>query len=354
MRQYPAAFEQVLGPKELAQLSKPLLWVQFVLTPEFTPEVLDDLTVSINCFPVANRRLNKVNYRLNSFFNIIPLLSAEQFFSIQSVEGTVAGGAGRTAYTFYPFDHFDPTGKGSYTIRSGDLERFDSRNAAEYLNYLVELLRDESRAFAAFGQDFIATTIKELNQNISLIEQRLMQNKVLLHHAPTYLLINPIEERDTIFVKFWTCNGEMGNGLRSGSVVELYQGADIRKESLVLMTTSSGGRDRLKNTEVLAAYKSVLISRDRIVTEQDIVNFCAYFLGDKAGPVTVSRAMAISARPAEGFVPVIRVQITPSDHVDTDEEEWAGICRELTSELSRQSVVGANYQVALGQETFTA
>ena len=76
-------------------------------------------------------------------------------------------------YSGLPFGNTSvPDMKGTYTLRTGDVERFDSRNAMEYMNYLLELLRDESSAFAALGQDFVASQIKELNQNIAQLEQK--------------------------------------------------------------------------------------------------------------------------------------------------------------------------------------
>ncbi len=40
---------------------------------------------------------------------------------------------------------------GTYTLHSGGVERFDTRNIHEMINYLLELLRSESAAFAGYG-----------------------------------------------------------------------------------------------------------------------------------------------------------------------------------------------------------
>jgi len=342
LSRFPAEWRDHLGMTDLNLLQEELLWLRFQFPPEFNAQVLDDLTVAVNCFPVANRHLNSITYRLNSYFNIIPLLTDEQFFAVHAVDGTYSENSGRTDYVFYPFDRYNHSDKGTYTVRSGDLQRFDSRNAAEYLNYLVELLRDESRAFAAFGQDFLATTIKDLNQNIELISQKIRQNLNLLHTAPTYLLINPLQEGDTIFVQYWTCNGESGNGIRSGSKMDLYEGSSFKKESLVLMTQTTGGMDKLKNTEVLTAFKSVLLSRNRLVTAADIQNFCFNYLQGKAQDVKVSKGVAISAMPDQGLIPVINVSIAPSSGAVAD---WEHVKTELLAELKDKSAVDVNYSI---------
>ncbi len=346
-QKYPVEFGETMGSKELQLFKTELVWVKLVFRPEFTTDVLEDLTIAINCFPVLNRHLNNTTYRLQSFFNIIPLTSNEQFLSIDKVESTLPEAKGDKEYKYYSFDQFDKSEKGTYAIRQGDLERFDSRNAMEYMNYLVDLLRDESRAFAALGQDFIATLIKNLNQNIAQIEQKIKLNAVALNSIPAYLLINPIAEGDTVFTQFWTCNGETGNGIRSGTKMELYEGSVLKREGIVLMTTTTGGTNKLKNTETLPAYKSVLISRGRIVTQEDIKAFCYYYLKDKAAvrALEVKKGVGISTKPQEGLIPTVDINIITVKNEQLGPEEWEAIKHELLVSLEAQSAVDLNYRV---------
>ena len=348
LQNYPREFEDYLGTAGLSQLSKKMLWFRFVLPPEFTTLVLEDLTISTNCFPIANRQLNRINYRLNSYFNIIPLLTEQQFFAVRSVEGTKVGPEGRGDYVYYPFDQYDKQERGQFSVRTGDIERFDSRNAAEYLNYLVELLRDESSAFAAFGQDFMSSTIKDLNQNIGLIEQKIKQNTSLLHSSPSYLLINPLEENDTIFVQFWTCSGEQGNNIRSGSKMILFEGQSFRGDTIALMTQTTGGMDKLKNTEILTSFKSVLLSRNRIVTATDIRNFCFAYLQNKVVDVKVSKGVGVSPQPNQGLMPVVNVQLIPNSQIEISDLEWESTKAELMAELQNGSAIQSNYSISIG------
>ena len=315
--------------------------------PEFSYDVLDDLTISINCFPVVNRHLNDITYRLQQFFNIIPLLSQEQFFSVEKIESTSNEAKGDKEYKYYSFDLFDNSKKGTYTIRSGDLERFDSRNAMEYINYLVELLRDESRSFSALGQDFISSAIKSLNQSISQIEQKIKQSGVIVENTPAYLLINPIADSDTIFIRFWTSNGEQGNFVRGGSQLEMYEGSQFKKEGLALMTTTTGGANKLKNTETLAAYKSVLTSRGRIMTQEDIKSFCDYFLYGKADvkSLEVTKGVGIGTGPLQGLIPTVDININALKKDQLEAEEWDALKHELLVNLEEQSAVNLNYRV---------
>jgi len=344
-RKYPTEFEDVLTAQELKTFTKDLVWIKFVFTPNFDSNILENLYININCFPIVNRHLNEITYRLQSYFNIIPLVTTEQFLTIDKVEGATEINGSKN-YFYYPFDKFDQTKKGSYAVRSGNVERFDSRNATEYLNYLLELLRDESGAFAAIGQDFIASLIKELNQNITQIEQKVKQNIAQLNFSPSYLLINPSVEGDTIFAKYYTTNGDVANGIRSGNKLDLYEGSDVAKDSIMLMTNTIGGSDALKSTETLQAYRNVLISRGRLVTMQDIHSFCAYFLQNKAKKFEIKQGVGISSKPAEGLIQTIDITINPQAK-EYDNEEWQGIQTDLKNQLEMQSAINMNYRIFL-------
>ncbi|MBS1614701.1 MAG: type VI secretion system baseplate subunit TssF, partial [Bacteroidetes bacterium] len=91
---YPQEFDQHLQPSDLAQMEDSLIWFKLKFPPEFTAELTENLTIGINCFPVVNRHINELSYRLNAYFNIIPLLTSEQFLAVKSVEGTVVGPGG--------------------------------------------------------------------------------------------------------------------------------------------------------------------------------------------------------------------------------------------------------------------
>jgi hypothetical protein len=341
---YPPEFEEYLSLADLSKFQQNLLWVKATFLPEFDEQVLDEVAVHINCFPVLNRRLNEIRYRVQTAFNIIPLLSSEQFMSLHRVQGSEGADHKDAGYVSTPFDDRELRNRGTYTLRTGQVERFDDRSAVEYLNYLVELLRDESRAFAALGQDFVISLIKDLNQNIAQIEQKVKQNVNLLNQAPVYLVVNPRVEGDNVFVEFWSTGGESSNGIRSGSRLEVYLGAEVQAQSLLLVTGTTGGRDKMKNTEVLNAYKSSLMTRGRLVTLEDVRSYCAMVLNDKARRIEVKKGVGIGHLPGEGLVHTIDVQVTRGG-AQAAEEEWQNIAHDLESRLREHSAAWVNYRV---------
>jgi hypothetical protein len=323
------------------------LWLKLTFPAAFSPSIINNIVVAANCFPVLNRKLCEIRYRLQRNINIVPLFSDEAFLDIQSVENTEG-----QVYTGNPLELGSIDLKGVYSVRHSGVERFDRRNAKELLNDLVSLLRDESGAFAAYGQDFLSSTIKELNENIALIEKKLLQNNKKFDNLSSFLFIRPINEGDSIQVRYWTTNGSEGSGIRSGQKVELYHAPDInQKRELVLLTTSYGGRDELQGNELLFAYRSALITRDRVITVHDIENLAIKVFGKSLLDVNIINGIETSPMNYEGLVRTIDIHlklIPPSDFGQTNDElSYEGLKNDFQIKLMNQSVINSRYRVFL-------
>jgi hypothetical protein len=343
---FPKEWSGKLSSNDQSNFEKKLLWIKLELPPIFNREILNDISVSINCFPVINKRMNRLTHNLNSYFNIVPLLCNEQFLDVFYVKGYSYKTQLMENYLFYPFENYSEEEQGRYTIRNSNIQRFDSRNATESINYLVEVLRDEARAFAAFGQDFISSTLKTLNQNIEVIATKLKQNADSMLQSPTYLLVNPIKGSDSLEIQYWSCNGKIANGIRSGTDFILYEGSNFKKDSLVSLTQASGGKDKLNNAEILNAFKSVLLSRNRLVTEMDVVNFCKFYLQDLCEEVNVTTNVTISSNPVQGYIRVIEVSIKLTDDTLSNEDK-ARLKNELANLLEEKSMINYNFRIEL-------
>jgi hypothetical protein len=337
---YPEILENHYSPEQLKGFKDKLHWFKFSFSPSFDSSVLDELSISINCVPVLNRKLCETRYRLQSFINIIPLIAEDTFLDISSVRN-IAG----KAYYENPIEQNILDTKGSYSVRSSGVERFDHRSAQELLSYTTELLRDESGAFAAYGQDFIASAIRDINEGIGLIRKKIEQNNIDLKQRSTFLFVKPYEEGDNIYAEFWTTAGASGNGIRSGTKLDVYNGSDINpKKGVYLITTSAGGADRLKGSQLLYAYKNALLSRDRIVSVQDIVNTCQQVWGIKSKGAEVKRGVMVSTIPEEGLVSTTDIFVKLRKN-DIPEEEIEALKHELFVKLKYSSDMNARYRI---------
>jgi hypothetical protein len=343
-KNYPDAFTKSLSPAVLQKLTEKAVWIKVVFPTNLQQELMNEVIVKVNAFPVMNCKRNELRYRLRNGRNIIPIpnIQNERFLAVKSFTD------GRSQYKAISFRKSGDEEVGTYTLRTGGLERFDNRNGREMIQYLLELLRSESAAFSAFGHDFIASTLKEMNQFISLMEQKTNTNISDATEIPNYIIAKPSENQEMMFIDYWTTNTHLGNNIRSGARLQQSNGVAVQGDSLMLITSSMGGKDKLKSEEKLYAFKYGLLTRDRIVTVEDIRSFCFYELGNRISNVSVKKGFVISNNPKEGVKRTIDVVLTPAQQKITNTEEWDQQCDQLKSKLQTRSGMTYNYRILSG------
>ncbi len=332
-KKYPPEFEQIFMEDDLKKLKDDLLWIRVQLPHGLPAEAVAEVSCNINSFPVVNRKLVNSNrpFALNKNFNIVPLpTNGEDFLSVKRV---FAGGS--REYRAVPFRRINQQEPETYAVRKGGVGRFDRRNATEMVNYILEMMRDESVAFTALGGSNLSREIMQLGQDLSRIEQNIMR-KSLLEDPMPFMLIKPKKPED-VWIEYWTTNGEFANKIVSGSNLKSVATSDFQKENLMILASSYGGRGALNDAEKLYAYKNALLTRGRIVTAEDIKSTCFAELGNKISGVTVKKGMAHDPLPHRGLQRTLDVQLKPSPGFDASEEEWKGLCKDLEAFLQQKS-----------------
>jgi hypothetical protein len=340
---YPALFEQWFNKTDLQDAKDPLVWVEIRFPTMVSPEALDNLICNINCFPVLNRKLNKLSYRLQSNLNIVPLDAEGSFLSVKEI--VTSSGLGIKLVPFgNPYDLQAET----YTLRYG-VNRFNERNSYETLVNLLDLVREESSFFSSLGEDFLAQHIRELNQILARMESKVkLQNK---HEAPfPFLAVRSGKEGSTVGVEFWTCMGEAANKVPMGTKLFPYQHSYVKSENLYLVTTTGGGRDNMSDADKLVHYKKALFTRNRIVTPEDLRTVVAAELGQSLKSVDIRKAFMKGTLPGEGFMRCVQVTITPVDDDETDEKEWEQKLLRLKILLEKQSANNLPYHLSLQKQ----
>jgi hypothetical protein len=343
MQAYPAVFKNLFAENDLQKLTDNLLWIKIVFPAAMQQDHLDEVYAYLNTFPVMNRRLNDLKYRLKGGSNVIPLRTPalEQFLSVKSLSDE------KHQYKSVPYRKKEEEEIGTYTLRRGGVERFDSRNAREMISNLLELLRSESSAFAAYGYDFIATTLREMDQRIALMEEK---TKGYINNAteiPNYIITKPFEGYDMMYAEFWTTLAELANNIRSGAKLQQAKGVKVKPDSVTLMSTTIGGKNRLRPEERVNAFKYGIMTRDRIVTKEDIRNFCFYELGNRISRVEVTRGFKMEEHSKQAFKRTIDVWLTPSETERLETKEWELICEQLKSKLQSRSGITNHYRIQM-------
>ncbi len=332
-KEYPAEFKDVFNEKDLGKLKKGMVWIQIKFPPSVSLDVINEVSCTMNCFPVINRKLNEVTFRLQTDrTNIIPLSAKDDLFLAMNKVKTDTGVEYSSSNSIKDVQKINP---GTYVITQGNLERFDSRGAADYLSYLLSLVSNETAAFTAYGQEFVSSSLKEINQIMASLNQKISQKEIGSDQA-NYLIIKPTDAKN-IFIEFWSTAGETGNNVKSGTPLTPYSNYNIDTASAVLILGSSGGKDPLSPQETLNTYKQALMTRERIVTKEDIKVTCLKELGKQVSDIEVQNGWTIDPAAKTGFIKTIDVAITYSDNTGKTSEEWNIICRRLKTILELKS-----------------
>jgi hypothetical protein len=196
------------------------------------------------------------------------------------------------------------------SLHYGGVERFNEKDAVKAVESLIQQLRNESVAFSNMGFDFFNNEIKALQQNLNKLEQQ-MQDKQLMKGDTPYLMIADKEKIGTsnIFIKYWSTNGEEANNIRSSSPLNLHNNMDVESSSVLLLTPTHGGRNQLSDKDKVLAYKSALLSKEKLVTHEDIVAFCRLRLAMQDATIEVVKGYSVQEKSVHGFLKTIQVHI---------------------------------------------
>ncbi|MCE6988882.1 hypothetical protein [Dyadobacter sp. CY323] len=330
---YPAAFEDMFDNRTLQMLKKQLVWVKVNLPDSFPSAGFENITVALNAFPVLNKKLHKLTYRLQSGLNGVALPSADAFLGVNAVvnqKNQVYAATGKNLY-----QDEEASGK-VYTLRQQGIGRFDQRNAKAVLYQLMELLRDEVTAFNAIGEDFLSSLLREIAQNMARIEQKLGVKKASETTAQPFLVIQGKKDPDTLFVSYWTTLSESANGLPAGSKLQSYAATGISNADMLLLTKSAGGKPKPDETAYVQELRKNIITRNRLVTMEDIRTFCRAELGDRLKSVQVKPHFMPSTMPGQGFVRCVQIALTPIGN-QANNSEWTGACQTLELKIKKLS-----------------
>ncbi|HLK97875.1 MAG TPA: type VI secretion system baseplate subunit TssF [Hymenobacter sp.] len=335
---FPATLAPRFPAEVMQTFTQPLIWLEIRFSHALPPEALTTITCGLNCFPVLNRRLNKQLFRLQPALNIFPLHSEEPFLAIKEVYSLR-----NVIFRSTTLSSLQDNETDTYTLRYG-AGRFDARSGKEALLELLDLLRDESRAFTATGTDFVSNTLRELNQNLARLEERVTQTEAEAAGDPApYVMLRPRDANDSVYLEYWSSDGEAGNRLPTGSSLQVYDGHYI--DSVQLLTTTTGGRERPRPEERVHELRKNLLSRNRIVTLEDIRAACWAELGGQLSQVSIEKGFRKGTAPTAGFVRCIRVQLTPASTSRLSSPEWQRTAQELQMSLANQSAMNLPYEV---------
>lgn len=330
---YPSEFEDWFDTRTLQTLKKPLVWVKVQWPAAYPQAGFEQLHVTLNAFPVQNKQLNKITYRLQPGLNGIALPTADAFMGVHTVINQKNQVYTASEKNLYTEDGETPR---VYTLRQQGIGRFDKRDARAILYQLMELLRDEVTAFAAIGEDFLASILREIAQNMARVEQKLGIKKASETTAQPFLVIRSDKNPDVLFITYWSTLAEQANGLPTGSRLQSYSASGISNSDIITLTRSAGGKAKPDEMEYVRELRKNIVTRNRLVTLEDIRAFCNAELGNRLRKIQVKPHFMPGKMAGQGFVRCIQIGLTPAGTAAMT-TDWARECELLQLKISKLS-----------------
>lgn len=330
----PKEFDTIFQEEDVTRLGKEeLLWIKVVFPHIIGNDILSDIYCATNCFPVVNKKLNETQGNINDLLNVYPLNTQDKYF----LELYSALNDKNEVFEVITDNKENSSDDYAY-LRYGGITRFDERNANEMIHYLIDLVRDESAAFSKLGNEFTENNLNEINQIISRFKQKMEQSEMLQRNTP-YLILNvKNNKKGTLYAKYWSTDGEEANKINTFSKLHLHKGSDFEKNSALLVSSSRGGRDELKNTEKIYAYRESLISNQRIVTRQDIIILCQKHFKDAVKRVEIKNGIQTSINNQIGYTPTIDIILSKNNAVAYTENDWEFLTDDLLEILKSRAL----------------
>jgi hypothetical protein len=236
----------------------------------------------------------------------------------------------------------------TYTLFYGGLENYDSRNAKFFLKKLVRALREDISAFSSINADYIDATMTKINEEINIIENKITNSYSHVNdEEEVYALIHEVEKSKIIYCSYWTSNGQVANNLKKGTILKQTVLSELIQDSTVFETTSFGGVYKNNKAEKLINLRYGFLSKERLVTKQDIKSAVHYHLRNITKDVFITDGVGISKERKKGLFRTIDVQVVLQDKysLHSDNKEKIGLF--LKETLEKQSVMNIPFQITI-------
>jgi len=308
------------------------LWIELISSNPTSSNMIKEMQCQTNCIPVFNRRNREISHRMNNFFNIINLPGEDQFYDIEEVSSS----HGNKYTSINQLQSENEMSFGTYEVRHHRTGRIDEDEVISKLNYLIELLRDESSAFSALDLNFLSVHLRTLDQNIEQLRNKIPQSQLLSNN--NYLILQSKQENDTVFIKFWTTEGLHGNHLNTKSEIIPFENYDIVQSSLGLVVDMSMGRDKLSSNERLRMLQWQLTSKDSIYSKEDIVRFCLA-KSSMIKDVQTKYMMHQMPESNKGFQKVLNVELTSISTQNIEKKDKERLKLEIQKNIENKSLI---------------
>lgn len=327
---------------ELHDVASQLYWIRLEFPAVFTLDDMASMGVHLNTVPVINRRLIRKLHSLEREGRILSLSTSDQghFLSIESLEDNLGK-------VYIPRERsYEAGALGVYSLYFGDLERFDASDAQRQLRRVLQLVREEGNAFSAVDNSSFASVLKELQDRLTTLEKTVGKMQSESGPSKAFLMTMPEAEAEHLALSYWESTGGLANGLSPQDIIQSLEPDKFDSASIRLRTKTKGGRAAETEDMLIAHLRYGLLSKERIVTREDVKSYLKHRLGITLKQVDLRDCVTISQEPNKGLVRCTDVFLElVKQGTELNEEEQAHLSSRLETELKERSVAHTTYKV---------
>lgn len=318
-----------------------LLWIKIVFPEIFTKTHFENLEVYLNTFPVVNRQLVYKQHNFRTTGRIIPLKcpSRTHFLNIRSFQDN----KGREYVNRLNQYEEEPTG--IFSLYFGELERFDSDNARSLISKVLQLIKEDGNAFASMNPDALSTQLKELFNKITEIEKSLDTTLKEDNRIKAFVLSVPKKDASNAEIKYWSTSGSLANGFDERTLVQQFNIEKYDASGIMLRTRMQGGMTHDSEQDLINSLRYGLLSRERIISKEDIKNYILHQLGRYVDSIEVGNGVAISPDSKKGLIRVTEVKIKLGQFNENEISNLPEMAHYIERELTERSVCNSNYKI---------
>ena len=316
--------------------SNKVIWIKMVFPESLVPQIIDNISFTANCFPVINKKYHSTGKTFDTFLSYVSLdTDKDIYLDVDSVVDSL-----NNHYEIKEFKA-DIIEEGNAVLRTGGVSRFDSRSASELLQNVLDLLKDESSAFSGLGKDFMNSSLVQINQLLSSVEQQAKENSFSKNNDP-YLMIKPKNDETvgkTFAINYWSTCAEEGNDIKAGTILESKDDLFFISQTVTLMTNTIGGLNKQNNKDRILAYRNALLTRGRIVTFADVKAFGFNHFKNSISDIKIQKGTRKEISVKAGFSRTVDIFITRnSEEIEyLSKNEWEYLCDSFMRHLKNTS-----------------
>ncbi|MCA9732098.1 type VI secretion system baseplate subunit TssF [candidate division KSB1 bacterium] len=321
------------------QFKDELTWLEIELQNNLkASDIVGGLVIELNCFPALNRQMHNVKFKLSDQLNIFPLETQDDFLAIKGVVDT----EGHVFEQLLNLEHVS-SNTGTYCLRHGHVQRFDSRQSRDLIDQLIRSLKDEWASYEALGRDEIRDDLNDIRQALARIQDRVgVRQGASKEHW--FLMLNTDLNNNPgwnhVNISFWSTLGAFGNDITAEELSPInHQFAlDIPAIGPVKsMLPTKGGKNGLSQNEKINAYKNAILARDRVVTYADIRAACLSSYGEFLQDIQISKSIVQHMEARKGLERCLKINLTFKDTLPLSEQDRDNLCHDIEKSLQEKN-----------------